>query len=122
MLLTQTSICMFALGSANVRGGSSTPILLTTLQERGCREERVWVWRPLSATLLFSGTGVVPPVGTTSEQGQAVSSVEREHSDWGHKVATSDIWSPRRRLTLAWGWDCNAALALVLFLALPRSC
>lgn len=76
------------------------------------------MWRPLSGALLFSGTGAVPPVGTTSAQGQAVSSMEREHSDWGHNVATSDIW----RLTLAWGWDCNAALALVQFLALPRSC
>lgn len=35
MLLTQTSICMFALGSANVRGGCSIPSFLLPCRKEG---------------------------------------------------------------------------------------
>lgn len=69
---------MLALGSANVRGGPSTPLPLTTLQGRGYagREEGMLAWRQggvnvgletsVLGALLFSGPGAVLLVGATS--------------------------------------------------------
>ena len=55
-----------------------------------------------SGTLLLSGPGAVLPVGTTSGQGWAALSRERECPDSGDKVAVSD--ARRSRGGAPWPW------------------